>query len=237
MIVQLRPFFPPFGIHTKKLIPTMVILSVLAIAGCASGPDQKPPPEPMALGDILVLPFQNMYKIYGKSVSFKCPLCGAVHMVGKVEEGADSFLTHLLYEKVKESRNFNFIGPGQATGARSAVMSESPEDIDEKTLILKTGKAVGAKQVLIGQVFRFEERIGTSYSVEKPASAAFDLLLYDVSDGRLLWSGHFDETQQPLNENLFKLGLFLKRNARWLTAEELAEDGLETMLESFPRPM
>ena len=86
----------------------------------------------------------------------------------------------------------------------------------------------------MGRVFRYRERVGTAFSVETPASVAFDLLLIRASDGRLLWVGRFNETQKSLFENLFRLRVFIKRGARWLTADELADFGLAQVLESFP---
>jgi hypothetical protein len=54
-----------------------------------------------------------------------------------------------------------------------------------------------------------------------------------VNSGRVIWSGHFDETQQALNENLFQLGKFIKRKARWVTAQEIAVSALENLFELF----
>ena len=64
----------------------------------------------------------------------------------------------------------------------------------------------------------------------------FDLLLIRVADGRILWSGRFEETQKSLSENLFNLGTFVRRGARWISAEEMAHSGLEQMLQTFPQP-
>ena len=87
---------------------------------------------------------------------------------------------------------------------------------------------------MIGILFRFEERIGSSLGVEKPASVAFDLHLFRLRDGVRVWDGKFDETQRPLCDNLFQIGSFVRRKAKWLTAEELAEVGMEEMLKKFP---
>ena len=76
--------------------------------------------------------------------------------------------------------------------------------------------------------------MGTEYAVSSPASVAFDLHLIRVKDGRVLWSGHFDETQRPLSDNLFHLGAFLQRKAKWVTAKEMAVSALENMLKTFP---
>ena len=88
---------------------------------------------------------------------------------------------------------------------------------------------------LVGFVYRFRERVGKGFSAESPASVAFDLNLIRVMDGRTVWSANFDETQQSLGQNLFQLGTFLTRGGRWITAEDMATDGLDKIMEKFPR--
>jgi hypothetical protein len=74
-------------------------------------------------------------------------------------------------------------------------------------------------------VFRFEERRGGNFAVERPASVGFHLHLVDRK--RVTKVFEFDETQRPLSENILKFGLFLRRGAKWLTSRELAEEGIE----------
>jgi hypothetical protein len=70
--------------------------------------------------------------------------------------------------------------------------------------------------------------------VDKPASVAFDVHLLRVKDGKRVWNGKFDETQQALSENLLKIGSFVRRGAAWLKAEELSSVGMDEMLKRFP---
>ncbi len=63
---------------------------------------------------------------------------------------------------------------------------------------------------MVGILFRFEERIGSSLGVEKPASVAFDLHLFRLRDGVRVWDGKFDETQKPLFDNLLQIGSFIE---------------------------
>ncbi|MDY6954621.1 MAG: nucleoid-structuring protein H-NS, partial [Thermodesulfobacteriota bacterium] len=61
-----------------------------------------------------------------------------------------------------------------------------------------------------------------------------DIHLIRVADGRLIWVGHFDETQHSLSEDLFRWKTFLKRGGGWLTAEQLAAFGLQEVMATFP---
>jgi hypothetical protein len=73
---------------------------------------------------------------------------------------------------------------------------------------------------------RYRERIGNEWGAKSPASVAFVLELIDVRRGDVVWSARFDETQKPLSENIFALGSVGERGFRWLTAEQLAQEGV-----------
>jgi len=96
------------------------------------------------------------------------------------------------------------------------------------------GGELGLYAVVIGGVYRFEQREGSALGVQSPASAAFDAHLVRVSDKKVLWSGRFDETQHSLSENLLKVGSFIKGGAQWVTVERWTEIGVESVLRTFP---
>ena len=89
------------------------------------------------------------------------------------------------------------------------------------------GEMVFADAVMVGRVQRFRERIGDDWGVKSPASVAFVLDLIDVRRGDVIWSARFDETQKALSENIFGLGDIRQRGIRWLSAEQLAMDGVK----------
>jgi hypothetical protein len=101
---------------------------------------------------------------------------------------------------------------------------------------IQLGKELNVDFILIGYLFRFEERIGSHIGAEKPASVGFDVHLFRVKDEKMVWTGKFDETQKALSENLLKMGSFVRRKASWLTAEELSSVGMDEMLRRFPGP-
>ena len=77
----------------------------------------------------------------------------------------------------------------------------------------------------------YVERDGGPYGVQQPAAVTLAFRLYDVSTGSMLCHGRFDEQQQSVMENLFTLGKAGRRGMTWLTAEELAREGLLGQLE------
>jgi hypothetical protein len=97
------------------------------------------------------------------------------------------------------------------------------------------GRELQAKAVLGGLLYRYRERVGTPYSVSQAASIGFDLHLVRTSDGAVLWSGRFDETQKTLTENVFNIFRFFRRGVRWLSADEFAAQAVAETLKGFPQ--
>jgi hypothetical protein len=67
------------------------------------------------------------------------------------------------------------------------------------------------------------------------ASVAFMAYLLEVDNGRRVWRGRFDKTQQALTDDLRNTkSFFAKGGGRWLSAEELARFGITQIMQSFP---
>jgi hypothetical protein len=94
--------------------------------------------------------------------------------------------------------------------------------------------AFGADGVLTGVVTRYRDRTGQALAAANPASVGFRVMLLDAPAARRLWSGTFEETQQPINENLLNARRYPGGGTRWLTAEELARWGADEMSKSMP---
>jgi hypothetical protein len=109
-------------------------------------------------------------------------------------------------------------------------VSESVAPSNDMGRLRKIGELVYADAVLTGRVLRYRERVGSEIGVKSPASVAFTLDLIDVQRGDVIWSARFDETQKGLSENILALGDIRERGIRWLTAEQLAQDGVRKMV-------
>jgi len=103
-----------------------------------------------------------------------------------------------------------------------------------KTLGERSGESLGADFMVVGTVWRYRERVGSSAGASSPASVAFALHIVDVSSGKRVWTARFDETQRPLSEYLLDAPTFFKRGAKWVTASELARYGVHQIFKKFP---
>jgi hypothetical protein len=142
-------------------------------------------------------------------------------------------MTQLLQQKLEAIETFQVLSLEKV----QEILAHWDQKQFEKRLIpssIQLGRQLNVDFIIVGFLFRFEERIGSPIGVERPASVAFHVHLFRLKDGIEVWQGRFDETQRPLSENLFKIGSFLRRKASWLTAEELASVGVDEMLKRLP---
>jgi hypothetical protein len=155
---------------------------------------------------------------------------------GTIDGDPSETLTRIAWELLTaQEPEYEFISPAQVEGVYQSFLAKKIEP-DPLPMIKAIGQALKADGVVWGNVFRYEERRGTAYGADRPASVALDLHLLRVNDGALVWKTQWAETQQALSENLFQLGEVARRGLRWMTAEQLARSGLKHMLKDFPGP-
>ena len=204
----------------------VLILGTLCLGKSEILAEQKP--------KVAVIPFITVSKD-DPARGAVCPICKEPYRKGDLPPGAQQTLTRLLHQKMTAFGTFDVLSLERVEEAMATLKKGQ---IDEKPIpsSLQVGKELNADFVLVGFMYRFEERVGSSWGVEKPASVGFDLHLLRLRDSQMVWSGNFDETQAPLSENILKLGSFLRRKASWLTAEELAGVGMDEVFKKLPSP-
>lgn len=162
-----------------------------------------------------------------------CPLGRFCYEETSLKHDADIILTQMIQEELLQRLESRVV-PMQVV---ERAYDSTRFGFEEKTLVeivLEAGEKLNVDYILVGNVWRYQQRIGGDYGVDQPASVAFALYLVEVESGQAVWSRTFSETQKSLSENLLKAGDFLRRGARWLTAKELARDGLNGLMKTFP---
>ncbi len=162
-----------------------------------------------------------------------CPVCHGVYKAGNTLYGSQRILTQLLQQKMDTLETFKILPLEKVENVFSKT-DKGQFELRPLRSAIQLGKELGVDFIFVGYLFRFEERIGSRIGADKPASVSFDVHLLRVKDGKRVWDGKFDETQQALSENLLKIGSFVRRKASWLTAEELSSVGMDEMLKRLP---
>ncbi len=212
-----------------------VIMGTVAVflAGCNGPPVREPSSAYRTLEDpgiVAVVPFfERQPDKTGRRV-VRCPRCEGYMTVGEIAPEGSHVITGLFRR--------NLIRDGYTLASQEMIEEVLPtlRNLEEMPEVLARELALELRvdSVLFGWIFQYRERIGGDWGAQRPASVAFVSLLFDGKNGRLLWRAKFDETQKPLSEDVLRLPSFLRRGGRWVTASELASDGVGRILLTFP---
>lgn len=183
-----------------------------------------------------MVPLKNQALLHGESATYRCDLCGGMFTTGRVEKGADAFVTNKIVEILSARQTIALIPNDQVDIVRTQIMLDHDSNQSELALLGEIGRELRADAVITGSVYKFQQRAGSDFAADAPASVGIDIGLIDTKTGLLIWHARFDETQDYLTNNFLKIFTFFKRGGKWLTAEELAASGLKNLLEGSPIP-
>lgn len=198
-----------------------LILLILICSGCSAGTANLqsrhvPDLEARGIRRIAVMPPGST-----AAQTAKIPFTAPVGEARVAEREAPELLARLVYSAMVALANWQIVSESEVRDVDPAGSSTS-----EAARIKSIGEMVYADGVMSGAVLRFRERVGDDWGAKSPASVAFTLQLFDVRRGDVVWSARYDETQKSLTENPFGLAEIGTRGVRWLTVEELTQDGV-----------
>jgi len=153
-----------------------------------------------------------------------CPLCSRQLQPCPVDDPGPRLFNDALGE-ILIQKGFEIF--------RTKIPNPQADPQDALKDYLALAEKMKARYLIIPVLYCFAERKGSALSASRPAQVGFHLHIYKVKDGKELWGGDFHESQQPLSENILELGNFIRRGGKWLTAEELAREGISRLLDRF----
>lgn len=205
----------------KSIFIQAVTLSalLLLLSGCFAGKQTTPAAsQPPGLTSIIVLPVATLVSSDDRT---------NLHRAQQLARGAE-VINRLLNDYFADRDTVKVVSPEQYRVLTESYRKSRAEQARE------IGQRLGSEAVLLTTVNRFIEREGGDYSVDQPASVAFDFKLMATKSGRTICSGYFDESQKSLFENLLSLKGAAKRKFKWITAGDLAEEGIQQRFATCP---
>lgn len=143
------------------------------------------------------------------------------------------FLTSELYQELNDRiKGQTIIALGTSTDEFMKLREENPE-LGYLNLAMEVGKNLNSDSVLIGNIATFREREGGELGTSAPASVAFGVQLINPNTGERLWEAYYAETQETLLQNVTKIGKFFKRKGKWVTANQLAKEGVVVVIDDL----
>lgn len=195
----------------------VVIFLFVISSGCTNIPQEEAAKELVPIKSIGVLPAQPA----------RITILPSDTKTRQQREAGSTIINSLLSDYFRDYRDVRFISQTELEGLQSTQPGQA------LYLAREAGQQLHYDAVLVTEVERYQTRIGSAYAVDTPASVTFSLKLLAIASGQVIWSADFDQTQQPLFENI--LGSRSTGSGfRWLTAAELAKAGLTKKLNSCP---
>ena len=221
---------------TAMMVLVLLVLTGIMKGDVLSAPAATEPESDLSSVDvekIAVMPFYTGK--YGGVITqnVSCNVCQLVYDPKGLDPNADYFLTNYCEEALKKRFGQKVVPLRESTEAYNQIPKDELKDTIQSRA-QNLGRELHANLIVTGNVWRYRDRVGGSRGVESPASVAFAIYLVEVDSGKLLWKSAFSETQKPLSENVLDARSFFKQGAKWLTASELAQYGVNEVFEKFP---
>lgn len=145
-----------------------------------------------------------------------------------VPASAAEQVTQMFWKRL-QSRDGLYVVPLGDSARASAADGKSPAGKPE-AVAAAVAKTLKADAALMGYVSIYQERVGSRLGANPAASVGFEVKVV-AADGRVLWAGNYYERQRPLTEDVVG---FVQRFGMFVTAEELAEYGVDEIMKEFP---
>jgi hypothetical protein len=223
---------------SSRICPALVAslcIALTVLVGCASSTPVRTAEagkDTAILKKIAVVPFEKLTSDDASRVA-RCPVGGTVYNTCALPQNAEAIVQDLFLQRLEKSIKVAVVPPYQSDFVYRKVKNDNANASVMQQLQM-AGKALEVDGIVIGYVSCFRERVGYAYSAERPASVTFGVYMIQSSDGDLVWGRIFDKTQQSFSENVLQASTFFSRGIKWVTAAELAEDGVDDILKTFP---
>ena len=203
----------------------IIALAIIFASGCSFGPGtlqtrHSSDLESRRIRRIAVLPPEATAE-GAASASSKTPFA-TVPQAPSLQNDAADMLARQVYSAMASLPGWQIV-----TDTEVREVDQMGSGADGASRLRRIGEMVFADAVMVARIQRYSERVGDEWGAKSPASVAFVLDLIDPRRGDVIWTARFDETQKALSENIFALGDIGQRGVRWLSAEQLARDGVK----------
>ena len=173
--------------------------------------------------------FSTPEGVRGSDISIAVPPDAEVpsRQTATVPGYAEDKVTQLFWRRLQAKEGLRVLPPGDV--AKVATTAAEATKSTPEMAAANLAKRLNADATLVGQVLVFQERVGSRMGASPAAAVGFEVKVV-AADGQVLWVGNYYERQRPMTEDFMG---FIHRWA-FVTADELAEYGVDEVLKEFP---
>jgi len=203
----------------KFLLGVLAGCGMLMLAGCAMSPGEKEVQGPMTPLSCIAVPPAGNRVDNDQTIAYD--------EAKKLEKGA-AFASSILVRELADNPKVRIISQSQM----ATIMSGVTGGLHGSVALL--GEKVNCDGVLLTTVRKFEQREGTDLAVDAPASADLNLVLYHAPTKKVLWTAEYRETQESFLSNILSFDKMQNRGFKWVTVEQMVDEGLSEKLKQCP---
>jgi hypothetical protein len=144
-----------------------------------------------------------------------------------LEKGA-AYATEVIGYELKTNPRVRIVRSNQVTSLIPEISGGKIGTVNE------IAQKLNCDGVLLTTVRVYKEREGTEYAADSPASVNFSMVLRHSDNGNVLWSTDYREKQQSLLSNIFSFTKAKNRGFKWVSVEQLMEQGIKERLAGCP---
>lgn len=131
----------------------------------------------------------------------------------------------------KANRDYYFIPENNPNGdPRQFRSSGQPGALEHW---IQFGKRHNAQLLLVPMVLNWHEREGSQAGVDKSAHVRVEFFLLNIASGQMIDRSTFEEKQVGLADNLLGVADFVKRKGQWVSARDLAVEGMANAIKDL----
>lgn len=134
-------------------------------------------------------------------------------------------LTALLIEAFHSGTSMEIVNAVQPKLVQNVWSEIARNPLPLQTRAASYGSRLHSQGVLYGVINHYQQLQGSGYGASQTGAVGFKLWLLDITSNQVVWSATFNNHEQPLSENLFRVPQALHDGVRYHSAEQIIRTG------------
>ncbi len=210
--------------YVQHICIVLLLIAGMALSGCQQVTQGPAPLPDISVGVAQFTQPMNTWDLLAGYIPEGQPALDA-----KVLRSLDESFETQLFRMTSR----HYTSAGASTRCLEMDVSKSNASSTSLNKWVNVGKCMGVDLLVVPQILAWSDRDGGEMGTYHPAYVKMDFFLIDVKKERPISRVHFEETQESLANNLMNIDKFVERKGKWITALQLAEEGMKKAIKEL----
>lgn len=203
--------------YAQHLCIILLLLAGLILSGCQQVTQGPSPLPEVTIGVAQFTQPQHTWDLLAGYIPENQP---------KLDSDALHALDSTFEDMLFKQTNRRYTSSGASTRCLELDIQNNGGSQNALEKWVNVGKCMNVDMLVVPQILAWTDRDGGEMGTDHPATVIMDIFVIDINKQRSTSRFHFDETQESLSNNLMNFGKFMNRKGKWITAHQLAEEGM-----------